>query len=130
VLTEERGGAQEETRRLRFADRQDILTDTLSLKPMMRSRPWTPADDHLVLTLPPSEAARQTGRTLAAVYIHRCKLKAADLKRPWSPAEDRLLMRLPPAMAQLYIKRTPMAMTQRRRALGLVKDRRTIRETF
>jgi hypothetical protein len=93
----------------------------------MLSTPWTTADDHLVLTLPPSEAARQTGRTLSAVYNRRSKLEANGMNRPWSPAEDRLVRRLPPAMAELYIRRTPEAIYQRRRKLGLLKDRKPIR---
>jgi hypothetical protein len=33
--------------------------------------PWTAAEDQLVRTLPPAEAARRTGRTLLAVYARR-----------------------------------------------------------
>ena len=33
--------------------------------------PWTPAEDELVRTLPPAEAAERTGRTLPAVYQRR-----------------------------------------------------------
>ena len=32
---------------------------------------WTPAEDELVRTLPPAEAAERTGRTLPAVYQRR-----------------------------------------------------------
>ena len=32
---------------------------------------WTPAEDELVRTLPPTEAAERTGRTLPAVYQRR-----------------------------------------------------------
>jgi hypothetical protein len=35
------------------------------------ARQWTPAEDHLVRTLPGVEAARRTGRTLRAVYQRR-----------------------------------------------------------
>ena len=33
--------------------------------------PWAPAEDELVRTLPPAEAAARTGRTLPAVYQRR-----------------------------------------------------------
>jgi hypothetical protein len=39
--------------------------------------PWTPAEDELVRTLPPAEAAERTGRTLAAVYRRRFALGVA-----------------------------------------------------
>jgi hypothetical protein len=35
---------------------------------------WTAAEDELVRTLPPKEAAEQTGRTLSAVYQRRHQL--------------------------------------------------------
>jgi hypothetical protein len=43
--------------------------------------------------------------------------------RPWTPAEDRLIMRLPPAVASRYIRRSEDAINQRRKKLGLHKDR-------
>jgi hypothetical protein len=39
--------------------------------------PWTEKEDQLVRTLAPVEAARRTGRTLAAVYQRRFALKLA-----------------------------------------------------
>jgi hypothetical protein len=36
-----------------------------------QARPWTEAEDELIRTLKPSEAARRTGRTLSAVYARR-----------------------------------------------------------
>jgi hypothetical protein len=44
--------------------------------------PWTAAEDALVSSLPPAEAARQTGRTLKAVYARRCKLVRDSLDAP------------------------------------------------
>jgi hypothetical protein len=35
---------------------------------------WTPAEDELVRTLSPKDAARHTGRQLTAVYMRRCRL--------------------------------------------------------
>ena len=49
-----------------------------------RSRPpaagvtWTAAEDELVRTLPPAEAAALTGRTLTSVYLRRRRLKVPD----------------------------------------------------
>jgi hypothetical protein len=43
-----------------------------------RSQPWTPEEDELVRTLPPAEAARRTGRSLAAVYQRRHVLGVPD----------------------------------------------------
>jgi hypothetical protein len=88
----------------------------------VRARPWSPADDQLVLTLPPAEAARRLGRSLPAVYIRRAKLRPGNGRRPWTPAEDRLLMRLPADVAVRYLKRPRAAIDQRRRKLGLLKD--------
>jgi hypothetical protein len=42
---------------------------------------WTEAEDELVRTLPPAEAARRTGRTLAAVYVRRGALGLHDARR-------------------------------------------------
>jgi hypothetical protein len=95
----------------------------LTRNPPCPGRPWTAADDRLVLALPPPEAARRLGRTLPAVYGRRSKLHADSLKRPWTPAEDRLLMRLPADVAVRYLNRPLNALDQRRRKLGLVKDR-------
>jgi hypothetical protein len=44
--------------------------------------PWTAAEDQLVCRLPPTEAARQTGRTLRAVYARRNKLMLHSLDIP------------------------------------------------
>jgi hypothetical protein len=90
--------------------------------PAMRGRPWTPADDRLVLTLPPADAARRLHRTLAAVYTRRATLRPGHVRRPWTPAEDRLVMRMPPPVASRYIGRSEWAIRQRRRKLGLPKD--------
>jgi hypothetical protein len=45
--------------------------------PGRRSRRWTDTEDALVQTLAPVEAARQTGRTLKAVYARRMALGVA-----------------------------------------------------
>ena len=82
-------------------------------------RPWTAADDQLVRTLPPAEAARVLGRSRPAIRQRRYVLDAADLRRPWTEAEDRLLMHLPPDQAARYLRRTPAAIQARRRKLGL-----------
>jgi hypothetical protein len=46
-------------------------------RPPKAGRPWTPAEDGAVLTLPPAEAARRTGRSLGAVYGRRAALRAS-----------------------------------------------------
>jgi len=88
----------------------------------MPGRPWTDADDRLVMTLPAPEAARRTRRTVGAVYTRRSKLRGGGVRGPWAEAEDRLLMRLPFGVAVRYIQRSPWAIAQRRRKLGLATD--------
>jgi hypothetical protein len=39
------------------------------------SHPWTEAEDELVRTLPPAEAAQRTGRAINAVYDRRSQLR-------------------------------------------------------
>jgi hypothetical protein len=89
----------------------------------MRCRPRTKADERLVSKLPPADAALRLGRTLPAVYIRPAELRPGTGRRPWTPAEDRLLMRLPADVAVRYLKRPLTAINQRRRRLGLLKDR-------
>jgi hypothetical protein len=43
--------------------------------------------------------------------------------RPWTKADDRLVMRMPPAVASRYIGRSEDAINQRRKKVGLHKDR-------
>jgi len=47
-------------------------------RPPKAGRPWTAAEDELVRSLPPPEAAEKTGRPLSAVYDRRRKLKLPD----------------------------------------------------
>jgi hypothetical protein len=49
-------------------------------RPPKAGRPWTPREDELVRTLRPPEAARRTGRTLAAVWSRRRLLALPDGK--------------------------------------------------
>jgi hypothetical protein len=42
---------------------------------------WTPAEDELVRTLRPKEAARHTGRPLSAVYMRRSRLRLPDARK-------------------------------------------------
>jgi hypothetical protein len=88
--------------------------------PITRRR-WTAAEDELVRTLLPDEAAARTGRTVAAVHQRRWLLSVADEHRSWTEAEDRLLAKLPTEQAARYLRRSPMAMKLRRRKLGLVE---------
>jgi hypothetical protein len=91
----------------------------------MTRRPWTPADDDRVRTLPPVQAAAATGRTLAAVYRRRCRLGLSAPKgdRAWTPAEDRLVRTLPPHAASAATGRSVSAVYARRVALGLTAPR-------
>jgi SOS response associated peptidase (SRAP)/NUMOD3 motif len=50
-------------------------------RPPKAGRPWTVTEDQLVEQLPPAEAARQTGRSLSAVYTRRPELKAGRANR-------------------------------------------------
>ncbi|MBO0700528.1 MAG: hypothetical protein J2P46_19180 [Zavarzinella sp.] len=79
-----------------------------------------PADDDLVRTLPPKDAAERIGRPVAAVYHRRHKLEAAARKRAWTPAEDALLMRFPPEVAAERLGRTLDAVMTRLWRLGLM----------
>jgi hypothetical protein len=47
------------------------------------ARGWTAAEDDLVRTLPPAEAARRTGRPLRAVYWRRHLLRAPDARKKY-----------------------------------------------
>jgi hypothetical protein len=84
----------------------------------MNGRPWTRTDDWLVRTLPSTEAARRTGRTLYAVYRRRRQLHVAATKRRWTAAEDRVAWRVPPARAAAYLKRTRKSVEVRRSRLA------------
>jgi hypothetical protein len=42
--------------------------------------PWTQEEDELVMTLPPEEAVKRTGRSLSAVYARRSRLGMPDGK--------------------------------------------------
>lgn len=57
-----------------------MLAERKALGPLMATRgwAWTEAEDELVRTLRPAEAARATGRTLGAVYNRRQELKVPD----------------------------------------------------
>jgi hypothetical protein len=83
-------------------------------------RHWTPEDDALVRALPPAEAARRAGRTLAAVYERRRDLGVAPAGR-WTPAEDDLVRTLWAAEAAERTGRTLAAVYARRRALGVAR---------
>jgi hypothetical protein len=44
-------------------------------RPPKAGRPWSPEEDALLRKMSPAEVARQTGRTLSAVYSRRFELK-------------------------------------------------------
>ena len=44
---------------------------------------WTAAEDQLLRTLTPAEAARRTGRRLRAVYWRRHLLRAPDARKKY-----------------------------------------------
>jgi len=48
--------------------------------PAMIERPWTKAEVRLLATQSPAEVAQRTGRTIAAVYIKRRKLRMNSSK--------------------------------------------------
>ena len=83
-------------------------------------RHWTPGDDALVRALPPAEAARRTGRTVAAVYERRRGLGLAPARR-WTPAEDDLVRTLWAEEAAQRTGRTLAAVYQRRYVLGVAR---------
>jgi hypothetical protein len=85
--------------------------------PRHRRGHWTPEDDALVRTLPPAEATRRTGRTIAAVYERRRGLGVAPAGR-WTPAEDDLARTLPVEEAAERTGRTLRAVYRRRPVLA------------
>jgi hypothetical protein len=87
---------------------------------MARARPWTAAEDELLRTLSPREAAGRTGRTLSAVYHRRLRLGVAVRTPMWTAIEDALIMKMPAARAAAYLHRSLESVHQRRRHLGLI----------
>jgi hypothetical protein len=87
------------------------------------SQRWTPEQDKLVRTLPPQEAARQTGRTMDAVYTRRCWLGVhtarSALLREWTPAEDEMVRTLPAREITQRTGRSLSSVYVRRHRLGL-----------
>jgi hypothetical protein len=51
------------------------------VRPPAAGVPWSEAENALLRTLPAREVARQTGRTLSAVYSQRAALKLSDARR-------------------------------------------------
>jgi hypothetical protein len=47
------------------------------------SRDWSAAEDALIRALNPTEAARRTGRPLAAVYARRHRLRLPDARKKY-----------------------------------------------
>ena len=86
----------------------------------MGGRPWTPEEDELARTLAPREAARQTGRSLRAVYDRRHALGLTNAGG-WTAAEDELVRTLPPKEAAERTGRTVVAVYERRRDLGVAQ---------
>ena len=82
----------------------------------MKGPGWTDGEDELVRALPPADAARRTGRTLAAVYARRFALGCAG-RHLWTPDEDQLARTLPAAEAARRTGRTIEAVNRRRRVL-------------
>ena len=105
---------------------------------------WTPAEDALVLSLPPRECERRTLRTNSAVRARRVKLKrlgkpVTDLRfleervkagrSIWTPKADAVVRRTRPAEAAMNLGVTPRSVYRRRKALGLPKFWRTRKST-
>jgi hypothetical protein len=76
---------------------------------------WAAREDELVRTLPPTEVARWTGRSMKAVYVRRRVLGIPTARRQWTPEEDQLALTMP---AQEVTRRTG-------RSLGAVYHRRS-----
>lgn len=84
----------------------------------MPYRPWAPADDRLIRTLPPARAVSATHRTLAAVYRRRCRLGLSTPKdrNVWTPAEDRLVLSGKPREVRAALPHRTMNAIYHRRA--------------
>jgi hypothetical protein len=55
-------------------------------RPPAAGEPWSPEEDEMARTLPPEEVARQTSRTLTAVYNRRIDLGVPDGRRAELPS--------------------------------------------
>jgi hypothetical protein len=89
-------------------------------------RAWTPAEDALVRSFAPSEAASRTGRTLRSVIYRRRALNLPDGRRsngkvprggPWSGEEDTLVRTMPAAQVAERTGRTLREVYRRRQKL-------------
>lgn len=87
-------------------------------------RRWTRAEDRLVRTLRPAEAAARTGRTRGAVLDRRRALGLTTPRPAWTPAEDALVRNLPAAEAAERTGRPVGAVRYRRAALGVTRPPR------
>jgi hypothetical protein len=82
--------------------------------------PWTEEEDVLLDRLGPVEAAAETGRTLAAVYLRRRRLRRArgeparPPERPWTPEELTRLGTAPDAELAAELGRSESAVRTKR----------------
>jgi hypothetical protein len=65
------------------------------------------------------EVARQTGRSLNAIYTRRRLLGLRDGRHDWSAEEDALVRTLPPVEVMRRTGRSARAVAQRRYLLGV-----------
>jgi hypothetical protein len=89
------------------------------VKPYLELRRWTAAEERIVRKLPPRNAARKLGRTLAAVMYRRNKLGLGRSWRHWTAAEDRIVSKLTPVAAAKRLPRRTLHAIRTRRFLFL-----------
>ncbi len=81
---------------------------------------WTPDDIALLGTLPDTEVARRTGRTVNAVRLKREELGIPNQAgNRWRPEDITLLGRLPDREVARSLGRPLHAVTQKRCKLGI-----------
>ena len=117
-----------------LADWADEYTRRLNNQPQTKAvvpgqlnvataRRWTPAEDAIILTMKPTEAADiLKRRTLDAIHARRIKLrkqgsKTPNYSAPWTAEADQLVMLLPAKEAAEQLGRTVGAVAKRRKRL-------------
>jgi hypothetical protein len=84
-------------------------------------KPWLEADDEKVRTLAPEEAAKATGRTIAAVHQRRYLLGVSKPTpmRPWTKRDRDIAKSMAPALAAKKIRRSVDSIKTCRHNMGV-----------
>jgi hypothetical protein len=88
----------------------------LGIRPPWLNPAWSTREDRIVRNKPPKEAAKVTGRTLAAVYARRSILGATW---HWTPKLDQIVRTKSPSEAVKLTRKSLQAIYTRRSQLGV-----------